>query len=280
MRRSSRRERSLSAIDWMDRKMLKALSLLSSLVYLLATPALADPAIDALVAAYPDHLASHDGKDLIWKDGTRMPISDGRKRSFQQMLDDPDIASQFAIPYPLGKDLKPPAVNEDPGRIRYEPLFRKMYGDCRKGEVAKRLTAVPWMPKRGGRPVQATTVNGVNARLADVVRDLETLPAGMTQYLVPSAGTYNCRTIVNTTRLSVHAFAAALDINTKFTDYWEWSKKKDGGVVWRNRIPVAIGEIFERHGFIWGAKWYHVDSMHFEYRPELIALARKGWPAR
>lgn len=27
---------------------------------------------------------------------------------------------------------------------------------------------------------------------------------------------------------------------------------------------------FERHGFIWGAKWYHYDSMHFEYRPELL----------
>jgi hypothetical protein len=38
-------------------------------------------------------------------------------------------------------------------------------------------------------------------------------------------------------------------------------------------VPGAIGEIFERHGFIWGAKWFHVDSMHFEYRPELIALA-------
>ena len=35
-------------------------------------------ALDALVAAYPDHLAAHEGNDLIWKDGTRMPIADGR----------------------------------------------------------------------------------------------------------------------------------------------------------------------------------------------------------
>ena len=66
----------------------------------------------------------------------------------------------------------------------------------------------------------------------------------------------------------------------KFADYWEWAKGKDGKVVWKNRVPAAIGEIFERHGFIWGAKWYHFDSMHFEYRPELIALARQGWPRR
>ena len=32
-----------------------------------STAALADPALDALVAAYPDHLASYDAKDLIWR---------------------------------------------------------------------------------------------------------------------------------------------------------------------------------------------------------------------
>jgi hypothetical protein len=36
------------------------------------------PAIDALVRAYPDFLESHDGNALIWKDGTLMPLSDGR----------------------------------------------------------------------------------------------------------------------------------------------------------------------------------------------------------
>jgi hypothetical protein len=34
-------------------------------------------------------------------------------------------------------------------------------------------------------------------------------------------------------------------------------------------------EIFERHGFIWGGKWFHYDTMHFEYRPEMLP-AQKG----
>jgi hypothetical protein len=248
---------------------------------LLAAPTRADPALDALVAAYPDHLAGLAGNELIWKDGTRMPISDGRSgKSFDELLNNPDIRDQFAIPYPLGADLKVPAVNEDPGRIRNERFFLKMYGDCRKGEVAKRLRPVAWMPQRRGGTVSATSVNGIDGRLAAVVKELERLPADLNQYLVPSAGTYNCRTIANTSRLSVHAFGAAIDINAKFADYWEWSKGKDGKVVWKNRVPGAIGETFERHGFIWGAKWYHFDSMHFEYRPDLIALARQGWPIR
>jgi hypothetical protein len=244
----------------------------------------ADPmndALDALVAAYPDHLASHEGNDLIWKDGTRMPIADGRAdKTFQHLLEQPDIKDQFAFRYPLGPNVAPPAVNEDPGRIRFEPFFAKLYGDCRKGEVARRLKPVAWLPKRGGGRVSVTSVNNVDERLAAVVKELDTLSPDMTRFLVPSAGTYNCRTIRNTPRLSVHAFAAAIDINDKQADYWESLKGRTGAFTWRNRVPGAIGEVFERYGFIWGAKWFHVDSMHFEYRPELIALAKQGWPER
>jgi len=245
-------------------------------------PATADPigdALDVLVAAYPDHLAAHEGNDLIWKDGTRMPIADGRAdKPFQHLLEQPDIKDQFAFRYPLGPNVTRPADNEDPGRIRFEPFFAKMYGDCRKGEVARRLKPVAWLPKRGGGRVSVTSVNDVNERLAAVVKELDTLSPAMSKFLLPSAGTYNCRTILNTSRLSVHAFAAAIDINEKQADYWELLKDRAGAFAWRNRVPGAIGEIFERHGFIWGAKWFHVDSMHFEYRPELIALAKQGWP--
>lgn len=260
---------------------MKIPALIVALSALWATAALADPALDALVAAYPDHLAGYDARDVIWKDGTRMPISDGRaNKTFEQLLDEPDIKDQFAFPYRLGADVTPPAVNEDPGRIRHEKFFVKMYGDCHKGEVTKRLKPVAWMPGRGGGKLSVTAVNGVNERLAAVVKELETLPAAMTKYLVPSAGTYNCRVIKNTRRLSVHAFAAAVDINDKQADYWEFLKGTGGKFSWRNRVPGAIGEIFERHGFIWGAKWFHVDSMHFEYRPELVMLAKQGWPGK
>jgi hypothetical protein len=244
-----------------------------------ATLALADPALDALVAAYPDHLAGYDEKDLVWKDGTRMPISDGRAtKTFEQLLDEPDIKDQFKFPYPLGPEVEAPAINADPGRIRNEKFFTKMYGDCHKGEVTKRLKQISWMPGRGGGKLSVTSVNEVNERLAAVVKDLDILPTAMTKFLVPSAGTYNCRVIKNTTRLSVHAYAAAVDINDRQADYWEFLKGAGGQFTWRNRVPGAIGDIFERHGFIWGAKWFHVDSMHFEYRPELIMLAKAGWP--
>lgn len=43
---------------------------------------------------------------------------------------------------------------------------------------------------------------------------------------------------------------------------------------YRNRIPRKIVEIFEKHGFIWGGAWYHYDTMHFEFRPEILNYAR------
>ena len=78
-----------------------------------------------------------------------------------------------------------------------------------------------------------------------------------------------------------------IDINVENSNYWLWDYKKEqalpAGVniqekdidnnkfpLYRNMIPWEIVEIFEKNGFIWGGKWNHYDTMHFEYRPELI----------
>ncbi|MBN9071220.1 MAG: M15 family metallopeptidase [Rhizobiales bacterium] len=72
--------------------------------------------------------------------------------------------------------------------------------------------------------------------------------------------------------MSMHAYGAAIDLNTKYTAYWQWQKPDAAGhIKWSNRIPKEIVDIFERHGFIWGGRWYHYDTMHFEYRPEMLA---------
>jgi hypothetical protein len=240
----------------------------------------ADSRLDALLAAYPDKLASYTDSELIWKDGSRMPLGSAHPdKPLAELLERADIRDQFATPYPLATaPFQAPATDEDPGRIRNDAFFLKMYGDCRKGEVTPNLRAVSWLPNHGGGTVRATAINGVADQLEKVSRELDLLPTAMIQYLVPMSGVYNCRPVAETNRLSVHAFGAAVDINAKFGDYWLWAKRPDGAIVWRNRIPEKIVEIFERHGFIWGGRWYHFDSLHFEYRPELIALAKQGWP--
>ncbi len=246
----------------------------------LSVPAFADPKLDALIAAYPDRLASYTDSELIWKDGTHMPLGSARAdRPLVELLEHAGIRDQFAIPYPLaGAPFEAPAIDDDPGRIRNDAFFVKMYGDCRKGQVTPSLRAISWLPRHGGGTIRVTIINGVADQLEKVSRDLDMVPAEMIQYLVPTSGTYNCRPIAETNRLSMHAFGAAIDINARFGNYWLWSKRPQGAIVWRNQIPQRIVEIFERNGFIWGGRWYHFDSLHFEYRPELIALAKQGWP--
>jgi D-alanyl-D-alanine carboxypeptidase len=236
-----------------------------------------DPAkeIAGLVAAYPDHFAKSDGNELVWKDGTRMPIDDGKgEKAVERILDLADIEDMFRFRYRLGKAGLPPNVDDDPGRVRYQPLFTKMYGDCKKDEVEPRMAEIAWLPNRGGGKVKITTVNGVDKALAKVSAELDALPEKYTKYLVPNSGTYNCRVIAGTKRLSMHAYGASIDLNTAHTSYWQWNKPSEGGVYfWQNEIPMEIVEIFEKHGFIWGGRWYHYDTMHFEYRPEILATA-------
>ncbi len=230
----------------------------------------------ALVAAYPGFLTRAEGNDLVWLDGTRMPIDDGRAgKPFELLLDSPDIEDQFFSPYPLGNKGLAPGENVDPGRVRFEPLFKRMYGDCRKGSVEGHLVSVPWLPKHQGGKVKVTAVNGVDKALAAVSAELDALPEALIKFLKPSSGTYNCRVIAGTGRTSVHAYGAAIDINSAHASYWRWEKPDSAGhYPYRNVIPIEIVDVFERHGFIWGGKWYHYDTMHFEYRPELIALAK------
>ena len=68
----------------------------------------------------------------------------------------------------------------------------------------------------------------------------------------------------------MHGYAAAIDLNLDYSDYWLWNARSSVSIPYKNRFPQQIVEIFERHGFIWGGRWYHYDTMHFEYRPELL----------
>ncbi len=237
------------------------------------------PLLDRLVAAYPDFLTGHDETEIIWKDGTRTPFDDGRQKTLEGRLADADLDDQMLLTYTPGPVLDDPLVNFDPGRIRSEAFFRKMYGDCKKGEVQKRLVPVDWLPKHGGKPIKVTPINGVADKLRLVSDELDALGPEFIKYVQPISGTFNCRNVSQTDRSSAHGFGIAIDINAKFGDYWQWRQpKRSESLSYRNQIPWEIVAIFEKHGFIWGGKWYHFDTAHFEYRPELIVAAEAASP--
>ena len=232
-------------------------------------------AVAALVKAYPDFLERIDGNDLVWKDGTRQRIDDGKAaKTFEAMLDDPDIKDMFAMTYPAGDKGLAPALNFDPGRIRYMPLFLKMYGDCRKSNIAPSADVV-WLRSKYGKTVKLAKINGAAAALQKVSDELDRLPDKFLDYLRPLQGSYNCRPIAGTNRLSAHGLGIGIDIAAAHSHYWLWSKPDASGRVrYKNEIPWEIVRAFEAHGFVWGGKWYHYDTMHFEYRPEILLNAK------
>ena len=227
--------------------------------------------LNRLVTAYPDWIQGFDEQYLILKDGRKFAISDqSTDKTFNELLAKPDIDDMFYAVYPAGTTPRQPEENNDPGRVRFEPLFVAMYGDCNKHRLVGRFRTINWLPRHQGGRVSITTVNGVDQALAAVSSELDELPDSFIKYLKPTSGTFNCRPIAGSKARSMHAYGAAIDINDKFGNYWRRTNRGAKNPKWKNRVPIEIVRIFERHGFIWGGYWYHYDTMHFEYRPELL----------
>ncbi len=228
-----------------------------------------------LLKAYPSQFKGATSNSLIWKDGTTMLYDDAKaNKAFIDLLQNPDLEDQLmAMPYPKGAVLDTPEQKEDPGRVRYEPFFKKMYGASRS-EVQQHLTTIVWLPKSIGKKLEVTTVNDIHLKLQELSNRLDTMP-DLHPYLQNPGGTFNWRVIAGTTRLSLHSFGMTIDVNVQYSDYWRWHVKGEDPngsriIEYRNRIPMELVELFESYGFIWGGKWYHYDTMHFEYRPELL----------
>lgn len=219
--------------------------------------------------AYPEFIYEVDSNLIVWNDGTKMIFDDGKlEKTFEQKMQNPDLEDQISILYPKDKNFQPLQENFDPGRIRYEPFFKKMYGSDEK-EVVKNLVAINWMPKTINKKIWITSINGIDKKLTEISKKLDELPEEYKKYVVDIGGTYSWRYIAGTNRLSTHSYGIAIDINIKYANYWKWDET-NGKVKYRNQIPYVIVGIFEKYGFIWGGKWYHYDTMHFEYRPELL----------
>src|ERR1700722_1093140 len=227
---------------------------------------------DAFLRAYPKFFSGFKDNTLLFHGGGGIQFDDGRAKTYEQLLSEPDPEDELSQSYPTGPlSYSAPAVNFYPGRSRCAALFKKMYGENAK-EVESHLVTIPWLPHSTHTTVRITQVNGVDRQLAAVSAELDQLPPEEKKYLLKSGGTFNWRPIAGSEQLSAHSFGIAIDIDPDYSDYWRWnaSGAHENPIPYKNRIPHRIVEIFERHGFIWGGKWYHYDTMHFEYRPELL----------
>lgn len=218
---------------------------------------------NALISAYKS-IVSIEDNIIKFDDNSSLIYDDLKDKTALEKLENPDIEDMLFYKYPALKEIKKP--ENDPGRARNEEFFKKLYGK-NKQEVKANLTKVIWLPNNMNIVLLFNTKQNAAKALQNVSNELDKLPKKFMKYLKPS-GTFIWRHIFKTKRLSAHSFGIAIDIDTKYGDYWNWSKNPK----WTNKIPEEIVQIFEKHGFIWGGRWSHYDTFHFEYRPEFLLL--------
>jgi len=217
-----------------------------------------------LLKAYPGHIREFVDDNLVMADGTKIVYDSGKDKSFLDKLDNAEPVDMFSWDYDTSKGQ--PGYCEDPGRCRCEQLFKLMYGST-SAQVQKHLTPVDWF----GTTVQFSSMNGAADSLRAVSQEIKNHP-DLVAY-TKTAGTFYWRKVSGSNRLSAHSYGIAIDVGVSKSNYWKWDnpgKNETATIKYKNSMPLELVRIFERHGFIWGGRWYHYDTMHFEFRPELL----------
>lgn len=229
----------------------------------------ADQVIENLRTAYPDHVRDVSNHYIDWHDGTRMQL--GGSFALLNWFRGKSMHADPKVEIITDKDVL---------HARFVPFFKKMYGNSPRS-VGRNLVTVYWMPHVFGKryPLRVTTINDVDKKLRRISANLEKLPPQYYKYLENPGGSYYWRKIEGESSLSSHSFGIAIDINLRYSNYWLWDYQKTNKPMeelrnhklsYQNRIPMEIVQIFEKEGFFWGGRWYFYDTMHFEYRPDLL----------
>jgi hypothetical protein len=197
-------------------------------------------------------------------DGVVMPWNGAAPgATLEEVLNAPGLSDLYVPTYQTGPIMPVETVDHDPGRVRVAALLDAAYG-ARVGP--KDLVDVVL----GGHRYQVhAKVAPALRRVAQRVDVLVAQDPSLRVFLEGPGGGFNPRVIAGTTRRSAHSWGVAVDLSTAQSHYWRWVVN-GGQRRWNNRFPQVLVDAFESQGFIWGGRWYHFDTMHFEYRPELL----------
>jgi len=148
-------------------------------------------------------------------------------------------------------------------------------------ETERRLSSFNFLGK------QIKVHQAIHEKLTVIERQIRAAAAAEPEVQVWITGignleSYGWRNIAITDSRSYHSYGLAVDILPRSLGgkqtYWLWSSQ--AGRDWWNvsyseryHPPSSVIKIFESYGFIWGGKWQQFDTMHFEYRPEILILA-------
>jgi hypothetical protein len=251
----------------------------------------------ALASAYPDRVNAvefHEGEWTILVYGERFYFAGGRllPASLREEV------NQFApMPFYFYQQELPPWVQPTPeesarmrelNRVRSTNQLKRsthftdaLWRSRNRDEAWEHIKQIRFL----GIPVQVHYSILVQLSLVEeqIQKAAKTSNAVM-QWInnIGSVGGWEWRNIASSENRSYHAYGAAIDLVPKSSGgleiYWLWTSGNN--IEWRNvpysrrlHPPDEVIKAFESFGFIWGGKWRYYDTIHFEYRPELLVLS-------
>jgi len=225
---------------------------------------------------YGSLIASADPNAIVLNSGVRFPYETKvSKTTWEEKINAADLKTQISQQYDAGGIEIPPQYLFDPGRLRYQPFFQALYGKD-KPSIEKNLVTIEWPSLGGIKKLRVNKIGSVDKKLYAIGQEIAKLPK-KDRIWAEGACTYEYRVIKDTDRLSMHSFGIAIDLAPSTTQYWKNEASAETAKIgYKNTMPLSIVRIFEKYGFIWGGRWYHYDTMHFEYRPELLAPSCQG----
>lgn len=248
----------------------------------------------ALAAAYPDKVRRVDGGLSI--NGTRI-VWEGGKALPEDAIPEADRFAPYGFyEYTVGSQPPVAALTPEEGQAinayadfrdahpaeRHPALFNSLYGISDRASAEEVMKWIPFLglSTRIHRDL-APAFARVDARVraaAETDPELRAFLASLAQ-----VGGFNYRRIAGTETLSLHSYGIAVDLIPRSYGgkpvYWRWTRDVRSDwyqVPFRDRyvVPDSLIDAFEAEGFVWGGKWFFYDTMHFEYRPEIILLNR------
>lgn len=218
----------------------------------------------ALFSSYPSQIQFCNGLQAELKNRKVIRFQkDPAVSQIEKMMENPTVQGLFHYDYWKF------STRQDAGRVRIYSLLDQVYGK-NEHEIKKNLTRVQFLKQRvlfNKKNKAAESLQRVSKELSDLLK----VKPGLAKYIYP-ADTYYYRKISKTTLLSAHSYGIAIDLSPNRTQYWQ--RDKNWKTISQIQYPMEIVHVFEKHGFIWGGRWFHYDSMHFEYRPEFLQMKK------
>ncbi len=256
--------------------------------------------VKALAAAWPDRIAETGFRDGDWMlriDGEWFAWARGRLVPEAERSEWEQYAAFPFYRYPPGIPPLPDVDEERAARIRARVREEAADPPRRHPGFLGALLQAADREETESRMVR-TEVAGFTvtvhrrlaeplARVSDELRGLRQSDPEVAAFLrgLVEMNGYNYRYVEGTRSRSLHSYGVAVDLvpgsYAGRHAYWLWamSKVKDFWTVpyeKRWMVPLPVVEAFEKEGFTWGGKWLFFDTMHFEYRPELLGPSAQG----